>query len=299
MSRPTPERVAEGGESRWTVLELLRWTTGHFRERGIESARLDAECLLAHALGVERIRLYLDFEKPVSAPERAAFRELVLRRGRERVPVAHLTGRKEFWSLPLAAGPQALVPRPDTETLVAAALELCPRRDEALAILDLCTGSGAVALALAHERPAARVTATDISSAALELAARNADALQMGARLRWIQGSLYEPVAGERFDLVVANPPYVAETLRSRLAPELAHEPPEALFAGPDGLDLLRPLVAGLPAALAAGGAAALETAVEQVGVVAYWCREAGLLDVNVRRDLEGRPRVVTARGVG
>ena len=115
MSRPTPERVAEGGESRWTVLELLRWTTGHFREWGIESARLDAECLLAHALGVERIRLYLDFEKPVSAPERAVFRELVLRRGRERVPVAHLTGRKEFWSLPLAAGPQALVPRPDTE----------------------------------------------------------------------------------------------------------------------------------------------------------------------------------------
>jgi len=275
----------------------LRWTTGHFQARGIETARLDAECLLAFALGVERLRLYLDFDKPVTEDERAVFRQLVGRRGRERVPVAQLVGRKEFWSLALRVTPAVLAPRPETETLVAAALELLPDREAEARVLDVGTGSGAVALAIARERPRAQLTATDISPAALEIARENAEELGMSQRICLLPGNLFEPVAGERFDLVVSNPPYVAESLRAGLPPELAHEPPSALFAGPDGLDVLRPLVQGVGAVLAPGGGVALELSPEQAPRVEGWCGRAGLLDVALRRDLAGRPRVVTAKG--
>jgi len=278
----------------WSVLELLRWTTTHFAERGIDSARLDAECLLAHALGTDRLRLYLDFEKPVTDDERAVFRELVRRRGSDRVPVAQLLGRREFWSLPLRVNGDVLAPRPETETLVEAALERLPEGAEGR-LLEIGTGSGAVALALASERPRARITATDISSRALELARRNADELHLGERIRWLEGSLFEPVAGERFDLVVSNPPYVAESQRAELPPELAYEPDEALFGGPDGTELLRQLVLGVGDVLAPDGCLALELSPEQAPAVTGWCHEVGLLEVSKRRDLAGRVRVLTA----
>ncbi|HEY5657954.1 MAG TPA: HemK/PrmC family methyltransferase, partial [Myxococcota bacterium] len=156
-------RAVPARGSVWTVLDLLRWTTGHLTDRGIESARLDAECLLAHALGVERLRLYIDFDKPVSGPERDAFRELVRRRAGDRVPVAQLVGRKEFWSMPLRVTRDVLAPRPETETLVAAALDLLPDSASPSRVLDVGTGSGAVALAIARERPRAVITATDLS----------------------------------------------------------------------------------------------------------------------------------------
>lgn len=292
MSAPTQSPAQS--QATWTVLDLLKWTTSHFSERGIETPRLDAECLLAHALGGDRLRLYLDFDKPVTEPERARFRELVKRRGSDRVPVAQLLGRREFWSLPLRVGPEVLVPRPETETLVEAALERLPLEGE-VRVLELGTGSGAVALALAQERPRARITATDISLKALELARRNADELHLGEHIRWLEGSLFEPVEGERFDLVVSNPPYVAESLRSELAPELAHEPEEALFAGPEGTDVLRQLVHGVSAVLEPGGSLAVELSSEQAPVVEGWCREVGLLDVGRRRDLAGRVRVLLA----
>jgi release factor glutamine methyltransferase len=288
--------MEETRRERWTILELLRWTTEHFAKLGIETARLDAECLLAHALGVDRMRLYLDFDKPASDAERGAFRELVRRRGSARIPVAQLLGRKEFWSLSLRVTPDVLVPRPETETLVAAALDLLPAGEGAASVLDIGTGSGAVALAIASERPDARITATDISSAALEIARRNADELGMAERVRLLEGEGFDPVPGERFDLIVSNPPYVSESQRGRLPPELAHEPEEALFAGPDGLRVLRTLVSGAGGALAPAGGLALEVAPEQAARVAGWCREAGLLDVKTLRDLAGRPRVVAAR---
>jgi len=291
--------AGERSSGSWTILELLRWTTGHFAERGIPGARLDAECLLACALGVERVRLYIDYDKPVNEAERARFRELVRRRAGERVPVAQLTGVKEFWSLPLAVGPQVLTPRPETETLVQAALEQLPDREAEARVLDVGTGCGAVALALARERPRARITATDLSEAALALARSNAEALGLSERVRFLQGASFEPVAGERFELVVSNPPYVAESRRSELPPELAHEPATALFAGPDGLRVLRELVRGAGAVLAPGGALALELAPDQASAVAGWCRQAGLLEVTGHRDLAGRPRVVTARRGG
>jgi release factor glutamine methyltransferase len=281
----------------WTILELLRWTTQYFAERGIETPRLDAECLLASALGVDRMRLYLDFDKPASPDERDAFREWVRRRADERVPVAQLVGGKEFWSLPLLVTADVLSPRPDTETLVAAALERLPERDTDARILEIGTGSGAVALALARERPRARITATDISPAALKVAERNARELGLEGRIEFAEGNLFGPVVGRRFELVVSNPPYLAESERSQLAPELAHEPDVALFAGPDGLAVLRELVAGATAFLAPGGGFAVELAPDQAPTVAHWLREAGLGDVITHRDLAARPRVVSARG--
>jgi release factor glutamine methyltransferase len=293
------ERAARPSEGRakkedWSVLELVRWTTDHFASRGIESARLDAELLLAAALGVERLELYVQFDKPVVERERALYRELVRRRANERVPVAQLLGRREFWSLPLAVTADVLVPRPETETLVAAALERAPDPQAAIAVLDVGTGSGAVALAIARERPRARIVATDVSQAALEVARRNAEALGLTRQLRFARGDLFEPVAGERFDLVVSNPPYLGERERAGLAPELAHEPDLALFAGDDGLALLRRLAVEVPSVLAEGGAAAFELAPAQAPAVSDWCRAAGLLDVRLHRDLAKRPRVVS-----
>jgi len=290
-----PSRGSSRGQV-WTILDLLRWTREHFESRGIDTPRLDAECLLAFALGVDRLRLYVDFDKPVSLDARAAFRDLVRRRADERVPVSMLVGAKEFWSLPLRLTDDVFTPRPETETLVAAALDLLPDRDAEVRVLDVGTGSGAVALALARERPKARITATDVSAPCLEIARENAEALGMSDRFRFLRGPGFEPVSGESFDLVVSNPPYLAETGRAALPPELAHEPRSALFGGPEGLDMLQVLASGVCGMLTSGGGAAFELSPEQAPQVADWCRHAGLLDVTMHRDLGNRDRVVSAR---
>ncbi len=277
-------------------MDLLRWTREHFESRGIDTPRLDAECLLAFALGVDRLRLYVDFDRPVSLDERAPFRDLVRRRADERVPVSILVGGKEFWSLPLRLNGEVLTPRPETETLVAAALDLLPDRDAEVRVLDVGTGSGAVGLALARERPKARITATDVSAPCLEIARENAEALGMSDRFRFLRGPGFDPVSGESFDLVVSNPPYLAETGRAALPPELAHEPRLALFGGPDGLDVLQVLASGVCGMLNPGAGAAFELSPEQASQVANWCRDAGLLDVTMHRDLGNRDRVVSAR---
>jgi len=269
----------------WTVLELLTWTKRHFVSRGIETAQLDAECLLAHVLDVERLKLFLDFEEEVSKVDRAVFRDLVRKRAGERVPVAQLTGHKEFWSLPLKVTADVLVPRPDTETLVAAVLERLPGGDAPLRLLDIGNGSGAVALAIAVERPTAHLVGTDISKAALEIARENADV-----------NGVFEPVAGQRFDWIVSNPPYVAESQRGTLPPELDHEPEQALFSGEDGTTMLAELIAQAPALLRPGGGIAVELAPEQADSVTGWCRDACFTDVRTHRDLGRRVRVVSAR---
>jgi len=288
--------AAPGSEKTWTILELLRWTTGHFASRGIESARLDAECLLAHVLGVDRLQLYVGFEAPVNASDRAAYRELVRIRANERVPVAQLVGVKEFWSLSLKVTRDVLIPRPDTETLVTAALDLLPDPEAPARLLEVGTGSGAVAVAIALERPRAHLVATDISQAALEIARENADVHGVAERIRWALGDLFEPVAGERFDAIVSNPPYVAESQRDELPPELAHEPEEALFGGEDGTAVLAALIARGGAMLVPGGGLAVELAPEQAPRVVDWCREAGLAEVKTYRDLNQHLRVVSAR---
>lgn len=289
-ARPEPSSSRRS----WTVLELLRWTTAHFAERGIETARLDAECLLAHALGSSRLRLYLDFDKPITEAERAVFRELVRRRAGERLPVSQLVGRKEFWSLPLRVTHQVLTPRPETETLVAAALELLP--EGSARVLDLGTGSGAIALAIAHERPDAMIIATDVSQEALKLAQQNAEELGMAERIVFAAGDAFEAVHSARFDLVVSNPPYLDAADAAGLPPELRHEPEQALFAADSGLGMLRILARDAAGWLQPGGALALEHAPDQGAAVAEACRLGGLTKITLHRDLGGKPRVTTAR---
>ena len=283
-------------EESWTILKLLQWTTEHFAQQGIETARLDAECLLAHALGTERLQLYLDFEKVSEPDERVRFRELVVRRARDRVPVSQLIGKKEFWSLELDVSSDVLSPRPETETLVEGALARLPDLSRKYEILDLGTGSGAIALALSSERPEAQVTATDISPAALQIARFNADRLQLSERLRFVEGDLLGAVPGEQFDLVVSNPPYVARRDAESLPPELAHEPEVALFGGEDGFAVSSRLVAGVQDALVPGGAFAIEIAPDQAERIAKECKQAGLEEIEILRDLARRPRVVAAR---
>lgn len=297
---------ASDRDRNWTVLELLRWTTDYFQKSGIESARLDAELLLAHALETPRLRLYIDHEKPVLPGERDRFRALVRRRAQERVPVSILLGEREFWSLVFKVTPDVLTPRPDTETLVEAALSKLkgprasgPNGERPWRILDLGTGSGAIALSLASERPEAEIVATDLSEAALQIAKENADRLPHGERVRFLQGDLFDPVSKERFDLVVSNPPYVARRDAKSLPPELAHEPEMALFAGEDGLDVIRRLVAGAGERLTAGGWLLIELSPEQAVKVEALLAGAGFVEVERRFDLARRPRVVGGRRPG
>lgn len=295
-----------GRDKTWTVLELLTWTTDYFKRSGIESARLDAEVLLAHALETERLRLYIDYEKPVLQEERDAYRALVQRRAQERIPVSQLLGEREFWSLGFKVTSDVLTPRPETETLVewatskaqggAQETAQAPETEGKLRILDLGTGSGAIALALGSELPHAEIIATDLSPAALQIATENADELRMGERIRFVEGDLFEPVAKEKFDLIVSNPPYVARADEGSLPPELSHEPEMALFAGPDGLDVIRRLVAEAGDHLSSGGWLGIELSPEQADEVEGLLSEAGFTDVERRFDLASRPRVVAGR---
>ncbi len=289
-------KTSRGGERVWTVLELLRWTTDYFARSGIDTARLDAEILLAHALESDRLRLYVDYEKPVLAKERDRFRALVQRRAAERVPVSLLLGQREFWSLPFRVTGDVLTPRPETETLVEAALSKVSEAESTVRILDVGTGSGAIALSLASELPHADITATDLSSPALQIAAENADHLHMGERIRFLAGDLFEPVASERFDLVISNPPYVARDDAASLPPELSHEPDMALFAGADGLEVIRRLVAEAGNHLSPGGWLLFELSPEQIETVETELAGAGFSEIERRFDLARLPRVVGAR---
>lgn len=283
-------------ETRWTIRELLRWTTQYFSEQGVATPRLDAECLLAAALGSERIQLYLDFEKPIESAERQRFREWVLQRARQRVPVAQILGRKEFWSLSLQVTRDVLVPRPETEGLVELALRELPDAEAEYRVLDLGTGSGAIALAVASARPKAQITAVDVSEAALAVARRNAEELGVASRLRFLLGDWFEPLRSERFQLVLSNPPYLAEAEFAELAPELGHEPRLALSGGADGLVAYRQIIQDAPDHLEARGVLAMEMAPEQADVLCALCAAAGLGETAVQRDLRGQLRFVAAR---
>lgn len=244
---------------------------------GVASPRLDAELLLAHALGVDRARLITDGDLVVAGPAAREFRSLVRRRAVEREPVAYLVGRKPFRNLELEVDARVLIPRPETELLVDAALTLAP----GARVVDVGTGSGAVALALKDERPDLDVAATDVSADALAVARANAS--RLGLHVTFVQADLY---AGE-FDAVVANPPYVADG--DDLPADVGrHEPAAALFGGPDGLDVIRRLVARRPPFLA------LEVGMGQAPAVMELA--AGYASVEALRDLAGIERVVVAR---
>lgn len=282
----------------WTVMEVLDWTRGHFADKGVESPRLDAEVLLAHVLSTQRVMLYAQFDRPMEPEELATMRGLVARRAAG-APVAHLVGRREFWSLEVEVGPDVLVPRPETEILI----EVARRRGSAAErVVDVGTGSGAIAIALAVELPAARIWGLERSEAALEVARRNrARLLSEGAEERLVLAAsdLLDglPADARPVDLLVANLPYVPRDVIETLAPEVrAHEPHLALDGGPDGLALLRRLIAQAPEALAPGGTIALESAPDQPPAITALLRDVGFEDVEITPDLAGHPRVTSAR---
>lgn len=274
----------------WTTLKLVAWTQGYFARSGVDAPRLTAELLLAHALGCDRVRLYLDFDKPLAEAELATYRDLVKRRAAGE-PTAYLTGRQEFFGRTFKADRRALVPRPETELVVEAALAGLP---EDGALLDLCTGSGCIAITVALERPRARVVAIDLSNEALGLARENAEAL--GARVELLQGDLYDPLPPDlRFDVIAANPPYVPSAEVPGLARELSYEPALALDGGEEGLAVARRLVREAPAHLRPGGALVVEMHESHREVLPRLCREAGLDRVEARRDLAGLWRYMVA----
>ncbi len=275
----------------WTPLKLLAWTQGFLARAGADAPRLTAELLLASALGCDRLRLYLDFDKPLGEAELARYRELVRRRaGGE--PTAYLLGQREFLGHTLATDRRALIPRPETELLAQAALDRLPPAGLAL---DLCTGTGCIAVALALGRPEGRVLATDISAEALALAAENG--ARLGARIELLQGDLFAPLPPEvRFDVIVANPPYVPAGELPALARELAFEPRLALDGGEDGLLVSRRLVAGAPGWLRPGGTLLVEMHERHLEALPALFREAGLREVEARFDLAGLPRFTLGR---
>lgn len=276
----------------WTVLKLLRWTADYFAGRGIDSPRLDAELLLADTLNLDRVGLYVNFERPLSNEELAAFRERVKRRA-SREPLAYILGMTEFWSLPLKVTPDVLIPRPDTELLVEEALS---RLSGPARVLDVGTGSGALAVALAHERPACTVTAIDVSAAALAVAAENAGSNGVGERIHFVQQDLQKLPAGP-FDLLVSNPPYVPRGDLATLMPEVRDfEPQLALDGGSDGLDAYRALARQADAVLAPEGWLLVEVGIDQAAAVQELFAGAGLSAIFASRDLAGIERVVGGR---
>lgn len=235
-----------------TVLEVLKRATGYLARHGSSSPRLDAELLLAHALGLRRLDLYLQFERPLGEAELEPYRELTARRGRGE-PVAYLVGAREFMGLRLAVTPDVLVPNPDTELLVQRAAAWAREQDRRLLAADVGTGSGCIAVALAKFAPRVSVIAGDDSPTALQVARRNAESLGLGDRIRFVEGDLLEPFP-DRLDLVCANLPYLDPALRAALPGEVLAQPEHALFAGRGGAELVLRLLEAAPAHLGPGG---------------------------------------------
>ena len=292
---------------------------------GIETARLDAECLLAHVLGCARWRLVTEPRRRLTPEEFGRYLALLQRR-ESREPLAYLLGTREFWSLTLAVSPGALVPRPETETLVEAALAILRHESPAKAngtpdprsgyrvpsglgasdpgcpvLIDLCTGTGAIAIALARELPGATVFATDISRRALRIARSNAEAHAVAERITFLRGDLWRALDGrgssEPADLVLSNPPYIPSGAIPALMPEVQWEPRRALDGGPDGLEFHRAIISGAPRHLRPGGFLLLEIGADQAEAVRGLFEQAGHFEATrLYRDLAGRDRVVLAR---
>ncbi|MBF0308283.1 MAG: peptide chain release factor N(5)-glutamine methyltransferase [Magnetococcales bacterium] len=278
----------------WTVRTLLTWSHTWLSERGCDSPRLDAELLLAHALRIDRLRLFLDPDRPLTPDELANYRTLIKRRG-EREPVAYILQNKGFWSLDLHITPGVLIPRPDTECLVETVRNHCEDRQKAWRFLDVGIGSGAILLSLLHDFPNSQGVATDISATAIACAQTNAETLKLSSRCDLRSGSLLTPLTpDETFDVIVSNPPYIDATEWRDLAPEVYRwEPQEALWGGEDGLMIYRELIPQTRPHLKPGGLLAVEIGWKQGERVSRLFEEAGFKEVTVLKDYGQRDRVV------
>jgi release factor glutamine methyltransferase len=277
-----------------TLLEVIKKTTDFFSAKGVENPRLNAELLIGHVLGLQRMQLYLQFERPVTEPELEKIRPLVKRRS-QREPLQYILGETEFFHLKLKIDRRALIPRPETEHLCEFITQRLPAPPAT--ILDLGTGSGAIALGLAAFYPNAAVTALDVSGAALDLARENAEALGLAGRTRLLCSDWFAALEpGARFDLIVANPPYLSEQETAAAMPEVrGHEPLVALASGADGMTALTRIITEAPLFLAEAGLLALETGLDQQTVLRERAAAAGFTRVESLRDLSDRDRYLLA----
>ena len=289
MSEPAAEADV------WTIRRVIAWAADDLKKRGMPSPRLDVELLLGQVLKINRIGLVIDAERPLSKEELGSYRALHMRR-RGGEPVSYLLGVREFYGREFRVDKRVLIPRPDTETLVEVALERTKAISMAARVLDMCTGSGCVAITIARERPTMRVIGSDISPGALTVARENA--IRLGAAMIGIvQSDLFAAfVEGkDRFDLITANPPYIADEEIPTLAVDIhKFEPRLALSGGADGLDLVRRILGEAPRFLAAGGVLAMEIGAGQSPEVIELFTEAGFGDVMARKDYGGHERVVS-----
>ncbi len=293
MSDPTSEQP-------WTVLRLIDWTKNYFADKQMDSPRLAAEVLLAHTLECPRLGLYTQFDKVPGESQLTAFRKLV-KRAAAAEPVAYLVGHREFYSLDLIVTPDVLVPRPETELLVDKAVEHLRSLGRPSRCWDICTGSGAVALAVAKNAPDAVVLATDVSDAALAVAVRNAAKHQLDERVTIAKADLLtapdDAVAAEPFDVVTANPPYITDAEMAELPATVKHEPTRALCGGADGLDFIGPILRQAPDVLVAGGLLAVEIGYNQAAAVWELVQQVGRYqDVEFARDGAGIERTLVAK---
>jgi release factor glutamine methyltransferase len=280
----------------WTIRALMDWTENHFQQKGLETPRLEAQLLLAHALNCRRVELYTRWDEVVSDGPRGRFRDLVKRR-LDGCPAMYLIGRREFYALEFEVTPAVLIPRPETEVLVTEALNRLKDTPEAR-ILDIGTGSGCIAIALAFQNKTARLTAIDISPDALEVARRNASKHRVLERIRFLHGDLLEPLPqGERFHVIVSNPPYVTQAEWEQLPPHIReHEPALALLAGEDGLAVYDRLIPAAAEFLEPGGHLLLEIGATQEARVRQRLEATGKYEAGATiRDHAGLPRVVMA----
>ncbi|MBW8782236.1 MAG: peptide chain release factor N(5)-glutamine methyltransferase [Verrucomicrobia bacterium] len=277
-----------------TLLEILQKTADFLGKKGVESARLNAELLIGHALGLKRMQLYLQFERVLTEAELERIRPLVKRRGL-REPLQYILGETEWFGLRLKVDRRALIPRPETELLMELVASFLPAAPAA--ILDLGTGTGAIALALATRYPGAKVTAVDASDDALALALENAQALALTDRVTLVRSDWFSAVPADfRCDLMVSNPPYLSSLETAAAEPEVRiHEPVAALTADESGTSDLRKIIAAAPAFLNAGGLLALETGIDQHAVLRRLLEEAGFARIESRQDLTGRDRFMFA----
>ena len=275
-----------------TLLGLLRAAEARLGEAGVETAPLDARLLVAAALALPPDTLRFAADRPLAADELARAEALLARRA-AREPVSRILGRREFWSLEFRVTPEVLDPRPDSETLIETALALFPNRAAPLRVLDLGAGSGCLLLAVLYEYPNATGLGIDAAEKALDVARGNAIRLGLAGRGRFVLGDWGRDLA-ERFDLVLCNPPYIADSERAALSPEVArHDPPAALFAGPDGLDAYRAILPDLARLLVPAGRALIEIGATQGAAVASIALSAGLDVAAINRDLAGRERCI------
>lgn len=276
----------------WTILRVLDWTRGYLAEKGVENSRLEAEWLLCAATGLDRVGLYLNFDRPLTRDELTSYRAMVARRAK-REPLQYILGSQEFMGIEFEVSPAVLIPRHDTEVLVEEAARRCRA---CLKLLDIGVGSGCIAAALAKALPDAEVTGVERSPEALELAKRNA--AKNGVTVSLVEGSLFEPFAGERFDLIVSNPPYIPTADLALLEPEVRdYEPRAALDGGADGLDYYRVIIPAAPEYLNPGGRLMFEVGIGQAEAVLGLFEKTGrFTELFTAKDQAGIDRVVGGR---